>query len=606
MTPSMPLPQTITQPASPPPAYKDTAKAARDTSRDASRETSRDTKASSSEEASSKSRLTENKNDTAEAGSTLFDELMASLLNMPAPAQPQPTVTVKPVANDSFTVSATAASSTPAAPQFGVAFNMDPALLVLPQDVNATNLSSQTSSFSAELLAALTPGVPATEVAAAPVVSTETVTVTVPVPVLPATEAANTTPALTVPAADVQADPRLVACGLDPAQMQVLKDKLAATTNPAPPSSSQNAPAPVQAQNSTPVQTPAPTQSNDKGVITVTMGLDTSPQVPVQVKVQQSQQQIQQPVPVTTPVAMTSEVAETIATVTQPTETSDTTLDPASLADTGSETTSTATDTSYDPVEFRIAQRFQRPVSTPAASATPADNAATQSNAPANNQAPGAAINPKADNQAGHAAIKGKVDITAGSALPTTTTAITTPVSFDSLTVAPSSLPVTVSPLTSTVAQGTTAAQSHPAIQTVAAVIAKGAKTEGPQTISLRLDPPELGKLQVEMKYKKGDPLKVHVVLEKADTAAMFQRDAHALQSALNDAGLQLDGSSLSFEFSQDGNNFKQAMGQDSAPQNQSSHWSESQQLSEAAPIESSMNIFTDSKTGITHYNLKV
>jgi flagellar hook-length control protein FliK len=91
------------------------------------------------------------------------------------------------------------------------------------------------------------------------------------------------------------------------------------------------------------------------------------------------------------------------------------------------------------------------------------------------------------------------------------------------------------------------------AAQAVAAVIDKYVKDEktGAQSISLRLDPAELGRMDVRMEYKKGDPLKVHLVVEKADTMNMFLRDQQALENALNQAGIKSENVSLSFEHNQ-------------------------------------------------------
>jgi hypothetical protein len=106
------------------------------------------------------------------------------------------------------------------------------------------------------------------------------------------------------------------------------------------------------------------------------------------------------------------------------------------------------------------------------------------------------------------------------------------------------------------------------------------------------------------MKYEKGEPLKVHVVLEKADTLAMFQRDAHALENALNQAGLKTDGSSLSFNLAQDNSAFQQAMSdQGHSGRNGNGSWMAD---GPAEIIETRMSVFTDPETGLTHYNLLV
>ena len=91
---------------------------------------------------------------------------------------------------------------------FGGTFNMDPSMLVLPDGVDAASLllnADANTTFSAELLAALTPGVP-TDVAAIGVVDGEAVV-------------------------QLEGDPRLIATGLDPAQIQALVARLANMAN---------------------------------------------------------------------------------------------------------------------------------------------------------------------------------------------------------------------------------------------------------------------------------------------------------------------------------------------------------------------------------------
>ncbi len=168
--------------------------------------------------------------------------------------------------------------------------------------------------------------------------------------------------------------------------------------------------------------------------------------------------------------------------------------------------------------------------------------------------------------------------------------------------------------LTNPLLHNFSAVQSHPAMQAVATAIQKTAKQGENQSLAIQLDPPELGRLNVRMQYDVGEPLKVHIVLEKADTMAMFLRDSHALQSALDQAGLKTDSASLSFELSQDGSAFQQALGGGGQNQSGSSssgeRWasSNSQPIGfvQLPPIETVMNLTTDPETGVIRYNLLV
>ena len=107
------------------------------------------------------------------------------------------------------------------------------------------------------------------------------------------------------------------------------------------------------------------------------------------------------------------------------------------------------------------------------------------------------------------------------------------------------------------------ATSTHPATQLVAATLTKAAgKSDKEQTLSLELDPPELGRVQIHLSYEKGEPLKVRVLTEKQETLTLLQRDAHALKSALDDAGIKADGSSLSFDMAGGDQSFNQMLGQ--------------------------------------------
>ena len=164
------------------------------------------------------------------------------------------------------------------------------------------------------------------------------------------------------------------------------------------------------------------------------------------------------------------------------------------------------------------------------------------------------------------------------------------------------------SPL-ATLPASVTPAQAQAATQAVAAVIQRNVKdgATGSQTISMRLDPMELGKMDIRMEYKKGDPLKVHLVVEKADTMNMFLRDQTALETALNQAGIKSENLSLSFEHNQGA--FEQAMNDNKGGQNQNQN-AHTVKHQAAAPltdiVNTNIDTFINPKTGRTHYNMKV
>lgn len=497
------------------------------------------------------------KNDDTSKDPSGFEELMAGLLNTPPLTQTAQPAVVKTIAND---VSATVAS-TDVAP-----------LVVVPQDTPVSSLAAATTSgeFSDDLLAALTPGTPAIPASDMPADLPP-----VAVPVLAQNADFVPAPELTINPEMIQAEPRVIASGLSPNQMQGVKDQV---TSPA-----QN-PAPA-AKDAAPIMTVAITPDKNAPVIVVNAPANT---------------QVANPSAMTATSAVSAPVA-VIAQTQTPAPSAAPASVPASDTDIAASADIIVTNEGFDPVEFRIAQSFQRPASSAASSlAKPAQPV----------QAPDVSSGYQSNADVATAAnvvTKGKIDLPPlSSGSPTIATALPadTLAAGDTLSAAPVATPMIASPLTSPVVQSSSATQSIPAVQTVAAIINKAAKEGGPQTISLRLDPPDLGKLEVQMKYNKGESLKVHLIVEKADTAELFQKDAHVLESALKNAGIQTDGSSLSFEFSQNHGSFNQAMGQDSAPKGQNQAWTPAT-TSESPPIETSMDIYTDSRTGLTRYNIK-
>lgn len=85
-----------------------------------------------------------------------------------------------------------------------------------------------------------------------------------------------------------------------------------------------------------------------------------------------------------------------------------------------------------------------------------------------------------------------------------------------------------------------------PAGEQVAVQIKKGA-AEGLDKISIRLDPGNLGKVDVRMEVGHDGRLMAVISADKPDTLAMLQRDAQSLEQSLRDAGLKTSSDSLSF-----------------------------------------------------------
>lgn len=69
----------------------------------------------------------------------------------------------------------------------------------------------------------------------------------------------------------------------------------------------------------------------------------------------------------------------------------------------------------------------------------------------------------------------------------------------------------------------------------------------GVNRFQLRLDPPELGRVEVRMEISSEGKLTAVIAVERPETLDLLQRDARALERSLEDAGLRTGNNSLSF-----------------------------------------------------------
>lgn len=159
--------------------------------------------------------------------------------------------------------------------------------------------------------------------------------------------------------------------------------------------------------------------------------------------------------------------------------------------------------------------------------------------------------------------------------------------------------------LTSLISQAPQAGQAHPATQVIAATISKAATHGENKNFTLKLNPPELGRLEIQMEFGKDKTVKTNIIIEKPETHLMLQRDAHMLERALTDAGLDVDSGSLSFELAQDGSLFDQD-NNNHRGSNASGGGSSDTENGEEGEIliETTMDWYVDAKTGMTHYSI--
>ncbi len=147
----------------------------------------------------------------------------------------------------------------------------------------------------------------------------------------------------------------------------------------------------------------------------------------------------------------------------------------------------------------------------------------------------------------------------------------------------------------------------HPATQMVAASISRLATAGENKVFSLKLDPPELGRIEIRMTFGKDKTLDTRLVVEKPETWMMLQRDSHALERAMQDSGISTDSLNLSFELAQHHENAfaggEQRNGQNSPDTGADPSAAVTEELE---IIETSMTWYVDPATGRQRYDLVV
>jgi flagellar hook-length control protein FliK len=75
----------------------------------------------------------------------------------------------------------------------------------------------------------------------------------------------------------------------------------------------------------------------------------------------------------------------------------------------------------------------------------------------------------------------------------------------------------------------------------------------GTNRFEIRLDPPDLGRIDVRLNVDKQGNVTSHLVVERSATLDMLRRDAPQLERALQDAGLKTSGDGLQFSLRDQG-----------------------------------------------------
>ncbi|MBT9289236.1 flagellar hook-length control protein FliK [Prosthecodimorpha staleyi] len=94
-------------------------------------------------------------------------------------------------------------------------------------------------------------------------------------------------------------------------------------------------------------------------------------------------------------------------------------------------------------------------------------------------------------------------------------------------------------------------ARGAPAEQVAAAVQSAAARSD--KRLEIRLDPPELGKVDIRMQIGNDGEVRAHLVVERAETLDMMLRDQRGLERSLEQSGMKLADNGVSFSLRQDG-----------------------------------------------------
>jgi len=75
---------------------------------------------------------------------------------------------------------------------------------------------------------------------------------------------------------------------------------------------------------------------------------------------------------------------------------------------------------------------------------------------------------------------------------------------------------------------------------------------KGERRFDIRLDPPELGRIDVRLEIDNKGNTTTKLIVERAETLDLLQRDARGLEKALQNAGLKTDAGGMQFSLQQD------------------------------------------------------
>ena len=138
-----------------------------------------------------------------------------------------------------------------------------------------------------------------------------------------------------------------------------------------------------------------------------------------------------------------------------------------------------------------------------------------------------------------------------GAPSPTPPQAATTPppsAAVASIAATPAMPLVIPSAKSSAVQAAAPAPVSTPAAQIAPPLISVAQSASGTHRLTIRLDPPELGTVQIRVERPADAPTQVEINVQRPETLSLLLRDQPHLQHALDQAGVPTEGRTLSFQ----------------------------------------------------------
>jgi flagellar hook-length control protein FliK len=124
------------------------------------------------------------------------------------------------------------------------------------------------------------------------------------------------------------------------------------------------------------------------------------------------------------------------------------------------------------------------------------------------------------------------------------------PATAAAISAAPAPLATTAAapPVAQTTTPAPAPASTAPAAQIAPTLISVAQSASGTQHLTIRLDPPELGTVQIRVEHPTDAPVQVEINVQRPETLTLLMRDQPHLQHALDQAGVPAEGRTLSFQ----------------------------------------------------------